>query len=148
MQTPLHHNVLFHGWVVMLLGWLDALPYALAISEAWDPDVVRAWRVAHTGVSGAAVTVILSGLTLPHLLLNERSKRLVAWAMSLSGYGFGVGLTLGAVVNARGLPPSGPVLNAVVFGVNGIATVLAFVGGSVLLYGAWRAMEQKGDGTV
>jgi hypothetical protein len=148
-QTNL--SLLFHGWIVMLWGWLNSIPYAIAISRDWDDDVARAWRVAHTGVAAAAVTVLLAGLILPSVVASQRSQRIVSRAMVVSGYGFAIGLTLGAIVGERGVWPAGPAFNVVVLMFNGVGAFAAVIGGTLILLGLRSALHRaahRDDATV
>ena len=51
-------QLLFHGAIVMLIGLLSGIPYGLAITKEKDESVIRAWRVAHSGLAMGGTTMI------------------------------------------------------------------------------------------
>lgn len=133
----------FHGALVLLIGMIFGIPYALAIVGTWGEETVRAWRVAHTGVAAVGVTLIAVAGILSHLALRERLASLLVWSLLVSGYGFAIGLVLVAAAGVRGLQASGSLLNLIAFSVDGVAVLAAFLGVGLVIYGAFAALQQK-----
>ncbi len=143
VQQRIQSQLILHGAMILLLGMVLGFPYALAITGAWRDDAVRAWRVAHTGVSAVGVAIIAIGASVAHLALGERAALLLYRSMLVSGYAFTVGLSLVAVAGVRGLRPTGPTFNLVAFAIDVVAAVAAFLGVVLVIGGAYAAGQRQ-----
>ena len=65
-------QLLFHGAIVLLIGSLSGIPYGSAITQKKDEEVVRAWRVAHSGLSMGGTTMIAFAAAINQLDINAK----------------------------------------------------------------------------
>jgi hypothetical protein len=136
-------QVLFHGSIILLIGMLLGLPYASAITDGWGDEAVRAWRVAHVGESAAGLLLLIVGAVLGQLVLEDRTHRVLVWSILASGYGFTLGLPLAAVAGARGLEPTGPAMNWIVFVAYAVAAAGGFLAVALMIRGFYAAMQRS-----
>src|SRR5687768_4129037 len=61
-------QLILHGGVILLLGLLSGVPFGRAIVHVKSEAAVRAWRVAHSGLSMGGV--LLLALVMPQLQLG------------------------------------------------------------------------------
>jgi len=137
--------LVFHGAILLMAGNLAGLPFAWAISDRWGEEAVRAWRVAHTGLTSAGLMLLVVGAVLAHVLLGARDGRVLRWAFLAAGYAT-LGLVVGAATGVRGLQPVGPAANLVVVASNTVLGLGALVGGALLIRGAWAGYSAVRDG--
>jgi hypothetical protein len=128
-------RLVFHGSVVFAIGLLVGVPYSGAITSAGGEDAIRAWRVAHLGLTGGAVWLFALAAVSHLLAFTPGQAKVFLWSLILSIYGFAIALPLAAAVGVRGLEPTGPPLNFLAFAANTVggagsiaATALMFVG--------------------
>ena len=108
-------QLLLHGTIVLIVGLLAGVPYGRAITAGNSEERIRAWRVAHTGLtSGGGVMIAVAGV-LSQLTAGAAIHWTIVAALAVSGYGFAVALPLGAIAGQRGLTASGPVSNRIVY---------------------------------
>jgi len=60
-------RVVFHGALVLLLGLLCGIPFAQVLAGGGDPELARAWRVAHVGIVAGGILGIATGPALRHV---------------------------------------------------------------------------------
>ena len=101
---------------------------------------------AHLGLSAAGIWLIaVAGIS--HLVvLNARLVSVFVWSFVGSAYGFTVALVLAAVGGVRGLEPTGPFLNFVVFVANTVGALGALVGVALMGVGTYAALRSAGRG--
>jgi hypothetical protein len=133
-------QLILHGGVILLLGLLSGVPFGRAIVHVKSEAAVRAWRVAHSGLSMGGVLLLALALVVPQLQLGASALALLVWAFVASGYAFAVALPLGAHYGHRGLTCAPPFLNRVVYFANMIGVVGSLVGTLTLLWGAYAAL--------
>ena len=124
--------LMLHGGIVLLVGNLAGIPFGRAIVWRRSEEAVRAWRVAHSGLTSGGSSMIAIAAALPHLESSFAPAALVV-PLVASGYGFALALTYGAWSGHRGLVPKGPWQNAFVFLGNAIGAIGALIGTVVFL---------------
>jgi hypothetical protein len=133
-------QLLLHGAVILLIGFACGAPMGRSIVRGRPEAVVRAWRVAHSSlVAGGALLLALAGIA-GHLKLTGWAFSLMATAFIASSYAFALALPLGAHYGFRGLEPQPPLLNRTVYFGNILGVAGFFVGGLVLVWGAYAAL--------
>src|SRR5262245_59210012 len=135
-------RIAFHGVLLIVLGMLVGFPFALSITGDAGPDAQRAWRVAHTSLMTVGTLYIAIAAVAQHLVLSARAAGFVRSALVLSTYGFAIAFVIGPAFGARGLEPTGPAMNALVFGVFGVTLPAVFIASLVVLRGLFAAMQR------
>ncbi len=132
----------FHGVMLVVLGMLVGLPFANAITAHSGPEVERAWRVAHTSLVTAGTLYVAIEAIAQKMILPSREAELVTWSFVLSAYAFAFVFVVGPLVGARGLEPTGPPLDVLIFGVL-LASLLAFfLSVLIVLWGLFAALRR------
>lgn len=134
-------RVVFHGAVVLLIGLCCGIPFALVLAGGGDPEVARAWRVAHVGIVAGGIWGIATGPALRHVALGARGASWLVESLVISMYAFAVALIVSPIAGVRGLVAQGPPANWFVFTVNGIASTASVIAAILLASGAWRRMR-------
>lgn len=133
-------QLILHGGIILLLGLLSGVPFGRAIFQGKSEAAVRAWRVAHSGLSMGGVLLLALALVVPQLQLGASALALLVWAFVASGYAFAVALPLGAHYGHRGLTMAPPFLNRVVYFGNMIGVAGSLAGTLILVWGAYAAL--------
>src|SRR5262245_35110525 len=120
-------RLVFHGAVVLLIGLLCGIPFAQVLTSGGDPELARAWRVAHVGIAAGGILGIAAGPALRHVALGAGAASWLVGALIVSMYGFAVALVLGPLAGVRGLAAQGPPANLLVFAGNTIASVASVI---------------------
>jgi hypothetical protein len=131
-------RLVFHGAVVLLLGLLCGIPFAQVLTSGGDPELARAWRVAHVGIAAGGIWGIATGPALRHVALGARGASWLVGALLVSMYGFAGALILGPLAGVRGLVAQGPPVNLLVYAGNMVASVASVIAAVLLAIGAWR----------
>jgi len=139
-------QLLLHGAIVLFVGLLCGIPFALAAGNAWGEEAVRAWRVAHTGGAAVGLMLIVIGAVLHRLLLGDRAGAILVWSLVASAYSFTAGVLVAATAGVRGLQAGGPALNRVVFAAYTVGTAGALLGVALLVAGAAAALRAARTG--
>lgn len=137
-------QLLLHGTIVLVVGLLVGVPYGQAITAGHSEERIRGWRVAHTGLTSGGGLMIAVAAVLSQLTADAASSWTIAAALAVSGYGFTIALPLGAVAGQRGLRPSGPVSNRIVYCGNMIGAAGSLVGIATLLFATIAAIASRG----
>jgi hypothetical protein len=135
-------RIAFHGVLLLVLGMLVGLPFALSITGDAGPEAQRAWRVAHTSLMGAGTLYVAIAAIAHHLVLSDRAAGFVTWALVLSAYAFAFTFAVGPFFDARGLEATGPAMNALVFGVFAVSLPALFIASIIVLWGLLAAVRQ------
>lgn len=133
-------QLLLHGAIVLLVGLLTGIPYGFAITRKKDDNVVRAWRVAHSGLSMGGTTMIAISAVLSNLKLDLIGGSTLVWAFVVSGYGFCIALPYGAWVGHRGLSVEGSAQNKVVYAGNIVGAIGSVIGTMALILGCLKTL--------
>lgn len=143
-MTSLSLQLALHGTVVLLIGLLAGAPYGSSIKKSLKPleteelaqteEAVRAWRVAHSGLSSGGICLIAVSAILSDLLLEGPLDIALIVAYIVSGYGFSISLCYGAWTGNRGLQLQGELSNKVVYGGNLLGVLGSLLGTVLLLY--------------
>ena len=133
-------QLVFHGGIIFLIGLLCGVPFGQAIARGKSDAVIRAWRVAHAGVTAGGVWLLVLATVVPQLRLGTTATLILVWASIASGYGFALALPLGAYLGYRGLKLGPPLANGLVYVANVIGVVGSLVGACLLLVGAYSAL--------
>src|SRR5258706_12549908 len=128
--------LIVHGGLIRLACLLSGVPFGRAIVQGKSEAVVRAWRIAHSGLTMGGVLLLIVALVMPQLQLGASARAILVWAFVASGYGFAIALPLGAHYGHRGLTSAPPFLNRLVYCGNMIGVVGALAGTLILLWGA------------
>jgi hypothetical protein len=134
-------RIAFHGTLLIVLGMLVGLPFVNAITGGSGPEVVRAWRVAHTSLVTAGTLYIAVAAVGHHLVLSARSANVITGSLVTSAYAFAFAFVVGPAVGARGLEPSGPALHLLVFAILAASLLATFVATLLVLRGLYAAMR-------
>ena len=132
----LSSQMIFHGSVILVAGLLCGAPMGSAIKKERGDDVVRAWRVAHSGLLLGAVLLFAIALILPSISVGSTYDAVLAWSFILSAYGFLVALPFGATIGNRGLQPSAGRGQIVYFG-NLVGAGGSLLGGGLLVWASF-----------
>jgi len=77
-------QLILHGGVILLLGLLSGVPFGRAIVHGKYEAAVRAWRVAHSGLSMGGVLLLALARVVPQLQLGASALALLVWAFVAS----------------------------------------------------------------
>jgi hypothetical protein len=135
-------QIAFHGTLLVVLGMLVGLPFANAITGGSGPEVVRAWRVAHTSLVTAGTLYLAVAAVGHHLVLSSRAANAITGSLVLSAYVSAFAFVVGPAVGARGLEPTGPVLHVLIFAILAAALLAIFVSALLVLRGLYAAMRR------
>ena len=141
MRSDLRAQMVLHGMVVILLGLLAGFPFALVVTGDLAGEV-RAWRTVHVGGVLNGLVVLAVGAAGGSLALSERQQWWVAVSLIVAAYGNIVASVIGASFGVRGLVPTGPASNLVVFVLFTITVVAVLAGLIVAALGGARAISQ------
>jgi hypothetical protein len=139
-MTKLALQLTLHGAIVLLIGLLSGIPYGSAITKKQDEDTIRAWRVAHSGLSMGGTTIIAFSAVLSNLELDPILTSTFVWSSAISGYGFCLALPYGAWVGHRGLSIDGPGKNKIVYAGNMVGAIGSLIGTLVLIFGCFKTI--------
>ena len=135
--------IAFHGVLLVVLGMLVGLPFANAITSHSGPEAERAWRVAHASLVTAGTLYIAIAAIAHHLILPRPAAAFVTWSFVLSAYAFAFAFVVGPVVGARGLEPTGPPLNVLVFVILVPALLASLISVVLVLWGLFAALRRE-----
>ena len=127
-------QLLLHGAIVLLVGLLTGIPYGKAITSKKDENIVRAWRVAHSGLSMGGTTMIAISAVISALEFAPNIGSFLVWSFVISGYGFCLALPYGAWVGHRGLSVQKPTSNNIVYVGNMVGAVGSLTGTLILIF--------------
>jgi hypothetical protein len=130
--------LLLTGSVVLLSGLLSGAPMGRAIVRKLGDDVVRGWRVAHTGLTMGGIMILTVALALPVLALSPILTSVATWAFVISSVGFTIGLPIGAWKGQRGLRSKPQGMNTIVYLGNMLGAWGSLVGTVLMIFGAWN----------
>ena len=128
--------------MLVALGMLVGLPFADAITAHSGPEVERAWRVAHASLVTAGTLYVAIAAIAHHLILPSRAAAFVTWSFVLSAYAFAFVFVVGPVVGARGLEPTGPPLNVLIFAVLVPSLLALSLSVLIVLWGLFAALRR------
>jgi hypothetical protein len=137
LDTRLRASLVAHGVVVIILGLLAGFPFAMVITGDLQGDL-RAWRMAH--LEGVLNGLVMVGVGAAGGVIQlARSQARWLWAGLLAaGYGNVVASVIAAACGVRGLAPTAPPSNLLVFLLFTAAIVGVFVGLGLAALGAFR----------
>ena len=127
-------QLLLHGAIVLLVGLLTGIPYGKAITGKKGENVVRAWRVAHSGLSMGGTTMIAISAVISSLDFAPNIDSFLVWSFVISGYGFCLALPYKAWVGHRGLSVQEPTSNNIVYFGNIVGAVGSLAGTLILIF--------------
>jgi hypothetical protein len=136
-------QIILHGAILLFAGLVCGVPFAVAAGHAWGEEPVRAWRVAHTGAVTIGVALLAIGGIVHRLDLGKGARRVLLFSLLVAGYTFGFGIVIAAVGGTRGLAPTAPALNVVVFLVYMAGTMATFVASSLVTAGAYTSLHRQ-----
>jgi hypothetical protein len=131
--------LLLNGSIVLLTGLLSGIPMGLAIVRKKGENTIRTWRVAHSTLIMDGLMLIIVGVVVPGLPIDELTLRVLVWALIPSAYGFVLALIIGAWVGYRGLTPKPYGINTVLFGGHTIGALGSLIGVAILTWGFFKA---------
>lgn len=134
-------QLLFHGAIVMLIGLLSGIPYGSAINKKQEEEVVRAWRVAHSGLAMGGTTMIAIAAVINQLDINAIAVNILVWSSIVSGYGFCLALPYGAWVGHRGLAVGKTIPSNIVYTGNIIGAWGSLISTLALIFGCLESMK-------
>jgi hypothetical protein len=136
--TPL--SLSFHAAIIILLGMFVGFPYGSRIVAQAAEETLRAWRLAHleglmNGLLMLAVVAIWH-----HMKLSKLAGSALWWCLVLGGYANIVAPIIAAMTGYRGLEPTGPFENWLVFGIFQFALLL-FPAGLLVAFGLGKQLR-------
>jgi hypothetical protein len=135
--------IAFHGVLLVVLGMLTGLPFANAITADAGVEVERAWRVAHTSLVTAGTLYVAVAAITQYLILSRQGAAFVTWSFVLSAYAFAFAFVVGPIVGARGLDPSGPSLNVMIFVLLHVSLLAFLASVTIVLWSLWVALRRS-----
>ena len=132
----------FHGVLLVVVGMLAGLPFANAVTSHSGPEAERAWRVAHTSLVTAGTLYIAVAAIAHHLVVSNAAAAFVTRSFVVSAYAFAFAFVVGPAVGARGLEPTGPPLNVLIFGIFVVGLLAAFISLVLVLRGLLAAVRR------
>ena len=135
-MDPLTRQLVLHGSLVLLSGFIGGLFFARAINRA-EREV--AWRVVHSGATMGGVMLLALAPLASQLGVQSWAQQLVAWSFIIGTEAFVVGMYVAALYGARGLQAGGGRINLAVRLCYMVGTSLTLLGSAVLIVGAIRA---------
>ncbi len=145
MDDRLRDRMIFHGAVVLFLGLLAGFPFALVVTGEMEGSE-QAWRMAHLEGVLNGILVIAVAAASARLALTARQQALLAGALVLMAYGNAIGAILAAAFDVRGLEPTGPPINLVVYVIFALAVLGILIGTGLVAHGARRSAQRAGAG--
>lgn len=133
-------QLLFHGAIVLLIGLLSGMPYGSAINQKKEEEIVRAWRVAHSGLSMGGTMMIAFAAVLNLLDTGAIALSILVWSSVISGYGFCVALPYGAWVGHRGLAMAKTLKNKIVYAGNIVGATGSLISTLALIFCCLQSM--------
>ncbi len=79
--------LLLHGGIILLAGLLCGIPLGRAIVRGSPDGSIRAWRVAHSGLSMGAVLLVAVAGVVSLVELSPMWNWVLVWSFVASGYG-------------------------------------------------------------
>jgi hypothetical protein len=131
-----------HGGVVLSIGMLLGLVYALAVAERWGDAAVGGWRLAHGGVVAGGVVLLAMSGALGRLGLGMRAVAWLVRAAVATTYTLALGVVLAVTV---GLPvvPTAPALDVVLLAAWGLACAGTLVGAGLIAGRAQGVLRRR-----
>jgi hypothetical protein len=96
-------HLVAHGSFILFAALLFGAPYARAIKQNAELQVVNFWRVAHQSLTIGALMLFGMAFVIPSLAVPGFIKLTIAALFVVSGYAFTVSTPLAAVTRNRGL---------------------------------------------
>ncbi|MDJ0595245.1 MAG: hypothetical protein QNJ72_35575 [Pleurocapsa sp. MO_226.B13] len=134
-------QLLFHGAIVLLVGLLSGIPYGSAINKRKSEEVIRAWRVAHSGLAMGGTTMIAFSAAINQLDINAIALLILVWSSVISGYGFCIALPYGAWMGHRGLAVGKSFKSNVVYLGNMVGAFGSLISTLALIFGCLQSMN-------
>lgn len=131
--------LLLNGAIVLLVGLLCGAPYGVAIKRK-NEELIRAWKLAHVGLSLTGVTMIAIAACFNGLGKQETYKWTIAISYIVSGYGFGFAFLCEPLLGARGLSWSGTRNEKIVFVGNSIGSLGSLIGTIALVIASYLSL--------
>lgn len=129
----LSFNLVLHGALVLLTGFLGGTFFARAIKQG-KGEV--AWRVVHSGASMGGIMLIALAPVVAKLAVPPWLMQLLGWSLIVGTEVFVVGMIWAAVSGSRGLSRSGPWQGRAVWAFYLLGSSLTLLGCGLLVYGA------------
>ena len=139
MTGLLNKYLIFHGAIITLIGLFSGLIYWQMIIRNKKPEVIHGWRIAHVFLVMEGMFIIIVGLSIPHLALGGLAVRVLAWIITISGYGFTWAFIGGAWKGYRGLTPKPYGLNTFLFLGHFIGAGGSLIGIAMVIYGSFKS---------
>lgn len=105
-----------------------------------DEEVVRGWRVAHSGLSTGGTTMIAFAAAINLLDANAIALSILVWSSIISGYGFCLVLPYGAWVGHRGLSVGKTIKNQIVYLGNIVGAIGSLISTLALIFSCLQSM--------
>jgi hypothetical protein len=139
MHSAARHLVL-HASIILLFGLLLGAPYAKAIKRGAPPNIVNSWRVAHLSLPIGATLMLAVAALLPSMTVPAVLAWIIAIALIVSAYGFGISTPLAALTGERGLSPGGAGLGRLVYFGNWVGAAASAIGAAALVVAAFLSL--------
>ena len=143
MSERMQTHAIFHGAVVLLIGNLCGIPYGDAIGRSLAEDVVRAWRVAHTGGVTGGLTLVALGAVLHRLTVGKAFLNALVWSLVVGTYCITLGFLMAAFAGVRGINPGAPLLNWMVHVAYMIGGLGVLAGSVLFVYSTYPRLHRE-----
>lgn len=134
-MTPIALLLALHGSIILLSGLIGGLLFARAIKRSAGEV---AWRVVHAGGCAAGVMLLAIAVPVQWVSLAPMLEVGLVWSLLLGTYLLVIGMFVAAIWRHRGIPSGGSGANRLVGYLYGGGTVLALLGGTLLVFGLFR----------
>lgn len=142
MELRWRARMVLHGTLVVGIGLLAGLPYALVLTGALAGEE-RAWRMAHLEGVLNGLLVLAVAAAGDALVLSSRAQAVLAVSLIGMAYANVLASIVGASFGVRGLSAAGPPANTVVYLLFWLAIVGVFVGLGCAAVGARRRLSGR-----
>jgi hypothetical protein len=138
-------SILRQGFIVLLIG------FATGFGVVAGGTTARAWLGTHLTIMLTAVFMILVGLVWNDLVLTDRQRRVLRFAIVLDGYWgiiagvFATLLSIPGPVSGGGRQPSGWPATVFFTAFIPVLTILPFVFSTLVLYGLRGTERSRGE---
>lgn len=135
MNSAISRRLVFHGGIVILLGMLSGIPFAMALLGYLSTDPSH-WRISHMEglVNGLLMLAIASSGQ--YLYLSDKLSRLLFFSIVFTGYSNALyGWTRG-LTGSAGLDFAPPLGNQLAALLGGLPIFTAFLAIGLLCFGA------------
>ncbi|MBN1635364.1 MAG: hypothetical protein JW920_02550 [Deltaproteobacteria bacterium] len=140
MTDKLRFLLVKHGAIVTIIGTIAGLVYGFVITGDMSGSV-KSWHLAHLQGVLTGILMLAASSYIDHISLTENKRRFLAYALIITGYCYSIGPIWGAVFNVRGIQPSEPLSNLIMFTSNTVASISVLLALLLSFWGAGKKLR-------